>query len=88
MEWLKRVVPKDKLVFVSVKDGWGGICEALGCEVPRDVEFPRINDDKGIDAFAKKHNVRGLIRWAGIITMIVAVVSIEMQLLSDRYRFF
>jgi hypothetical protein len=87
MEWLERVVPKEKLVFVNVKDGWEGICKALGCEVPKDVAFPRINDSKAIDATAKKHIMRGLIRWAGIIAVIVAVASIGMRLFSDRESF-
>jgi hypothetical protein len=84
MEWLERVVPKEKLVFVNVKDGWRGICKALGCEVPKDV---RINDGKATDAIAKKHIMRGLIRWAGIIAVIVAVASIGMRLFSDRESF-
>lgn len=73
IELLKRTVPGDRLVFVSVKDGWEPLCKALGKEFPS-VPFPRINDSDAIDAFAKKHLVRGLVRWAWILSG-VAVAS-------------
>ncbi|GAB1205097.1 hypothetical protein APSETT445_003766 [Aspergillus pseudonomiae] len=60
LEWLKEVVPADQLVFFSVKDGWGPLCEALGKEVPTDIPFPRVNDSKAIDRVAEYHIKRGL----------------------------
>ena len=73
--WLKRVVPKDRLIFFDVKDGWEPLCKALDKKVPDGVPFPRINDGEAIDAFAKKHLQRGLTRWAVIIAAGVAVVA-------------
>lgn len=67
IELLKRTVPEDRLFFVSVKDGWEPLCKALGKEIPS-VPFPRINDGEAIDAFAKKHVGRGLIRWVWILS--------------------
>ena len=74
--WLKEVVPEDRLVFFDVKDGWEPLCKALGKEVPDGVPFPRINDGEAIDRFAKKHVRRGLVRWAGMVAGVVAVVAI------------
>ncbi|PIG80201.1 NAD dependent epimerase/dehydratase [Aspergillus arachidicola] len=74
IEWLKEVVPADRLVFFSVKDGWGPLCKALGKEVPKDIPFPRINDSKAIDRVAEYHIKRGLVRWAVVFT-VVGVLS-------------
>jgi hypothetical protein len=60
IELLKKTVHEDRLVFVSVKDGWEEpLCKALGKEIPS-VPFPNINDGDAIDSFAKKHLGRGL----------------------------
>lgn len=67
IEWLKKTVPEDRLVFFDVKDGWEPLCQALGKEVPKDVPFPRVNDSEAIEKTAQYHIRRGLFRWAVII---------------------
>ncbi len=62
IEWLKEIVPADRLIFFDVRDGWGPLCSVLGKEVP-DTPFPKINDGEAIDRFAKKVVQRGLLRW-------------------------
>lgn len=75
VEYLKRVVPEDRLVFYDVKEGWGPLSRVLGKEVP-DLEFPRINDGKAIEELTKKFVVKGLIRWGAVgLTVGVGVVS-------------
>jgi hypothetical protein len=69
VEYLKRVVPEDRLVWYDVRDGWEPLCKVLGKEVPEQ-EFPRINDGKAIDELAKRMIVRGLGRWAVVIASI------------------
>lgn len=78
--WLKETVPKDRLVFFDVKDGWKPLCKALGKEVPDGVPFPQINDGEAIDRFAKKHVQRGLARWAGIVAVAVVVMAVVLVL--------
>lgn len=73
VEYLKRVVPKDKLLFFNVKEGWEPLCKALGKQVP-DVPFPRINDGEAIDRLAKKMVTKGLVRWSAIAITIGAAV--------------
>jgi len=76
MAYLQRVVPADRLVFVDVKDGWEPLCRALGVQVPRDVEFPRINDSEAIARRAEELVREGLKRWAvGFGAVGVAVVA-------------
>lgn len=65
--YLERTVPKDKLVYFDVKDGWEPLCKALNVPVPEGVEFPRINDGKAIETFAAKQVRRGLQRWALVV---------------------
>lgn len=76
IDWLKEVVPPERLVFFDVKDGWGPLCKALGEEVPDGIAFPRINDGEAIDRFAIKHVQRGLVRWAGIVAVVVTVIAV------------
>lgn len=73
---LTKIVPPHKLVFFDVKDGWEPLCMALGKDIPKDVPFPRINDGKAIDHWAKKHVQRGLARWFSIVSVLVAVTAL------------
>ena len=73
MEYLKRVVPKEKLVFFDVRDGWEPLCKVLRKEVP-DVPFPRINDSRAIDELTRRMVLKGLGRWAMILGTIGAGV--------------
>ncbi|RAH81604.1 putative NAD dependent epimerase/dehydratase [Aspergillus japonicus CBS 114.51] len=70
LEWLKEVVPADRLVFFDVRDGWEPLCRALGKEVPQGIPFPRINDSKAIDRVAEYHIKRGLLRWAVAVAVV------------------
>lgn len=42
-EWIRSLVPKDKLLEYEVSSGWGPLCEFLGEDVP-DEPFPRGNE--------------------------------------------
>lgn len=66
IEHLKKVVPKEKLFFYDVRDGWEPLCAILGVPVPKDVPFPKLNDAQAMEAFMKKSMQRGLMAWAGI----------------------
>jgi len=72
IEHLKKVVPKEKLFFYDVRDGWEPLCAILGVPVPKDVPFPKLNDAQAMEAFMKKSMQRGLMAWAGIALTIGA----------------
>ncbi|KAJ4415381.1 hypothetical protein N0V82_007376 [Gnomoniopsis sp. IMI 355080] len=74
LEYLKEVVPKDKLFYYSVKDGWGPLCEILDVPIP-DEPFPRLNDAKDFQIMFQKLALQGLIRWAVVLGGIVAVIA-------------
>lgn len=69
IDWMREVVPEDKLFFVDVKDGWGPLCEALGVPVPEDIEFPNINDGKSIEDFAARQVGKGVVAWLKILAL-------------------
>lgn len=62
MDYLRRVVPREKLVTYSVKDGWGPLCEVLRKEVP-DEPFPRANDSQVVEELFGRMVRQGLLRW-------------------------
>lgn len=73
--WLEEIVPKEKLFFVDVKDGWGPICTALDLEVP-DVPFPRLNDVGEVEEHFRKQAVKGLQRWAMFFGAVAGVIGV------------
>ncbi|KAF2503252.1 hypothetical protein BU16DRAFT_34244 [Lophium mytilinum] len=75
MEYLKKVVPEEKLVFFDVRDGWGPLCDALGVDVP-ETEFPNSNDGQAIEEFAKRQVLAGLVAWGWILGGIAAVAGV------------
>ncbi|WPH00650.1 Hypothetical protein R9X50_00348000 [Acrodontium crateriforme] len=66
-EWLRSVVPPEKLFFVDLKDGWDPICRALGTPVPVNVPFPRLNDGAALEKTMKELAVQGILRWITIL---------------------
>ena len=40
---VQEEVPPDRLLVFRVQEGWGPLCEFLGCEVP-DEPFPHLNE--------------------------------------------
>lgn len=80
IERLKKVVPKDRLVFLDLRDGWEPLCRALDLPVPTDVPFPRINDSEAMDSFAKYHVGRGIKRWMMIFAVVGGAAAAAMAL--------
>lgn len=79
-EYLRRVVPEERLHFFDVKDGWGPLCEILGVEVP-DVPFPHENDWESLQG-----SVRGLVLQAMVVwAVLVAGVAVLVRVLVSRY---
>lgn len=70
-EWLREVVPADKLFFVDVKEGWAPLCRALDVPVPEGVEYPRLNDGKDMEDLFKAFAVEGLKGWGMVLGAVV-----------------
>ncbi|KAJ7138649.1 hypothetical protein C8R46DRAFT_1361717 [Mycena filopes] len=50
-EYVRSLVPRDRLLEFDVKEGWGPLCNFLGKEVP-DQSFPRLFDTAAFQKFA------------------------------------
>ncbi|KAI1810195.1 P-loop containing nucleoside triphosphate hydrolase protein [Poronia punctata] len=68
--FLKEHVPPEKLIFFDVRDGWGPLCNALGCDVPKGIDFPRTNDTKAMEDIARSEIRTGLVRWSVLLATI------------------
>lgn len=66
IEYLKKVVPEERLIWYDVKEGWEPLSKVLGKEVP-DVEFSRINDGKAIEDLARRMILGGLMWWGLVL---------------------
>jgi hypothetical protein len=53
-EMIRKVTPKERLLDFKLGDGWEPLCEFLGKEVPKGIEFPRINDKED---FKRRSNI-------------------------------
>lgn len=76
MAWLEKHVPKQKLFFYDVKDGWEPLCKILGVPVPEDVPFPRLNDAKAIETAFRNWSLQGIGMWLLLVVALVALMSI------------
>lgn len=65
MEHVERVVPRGKLHYYDVREGWEPLCRILGKPVP-DVPFPHINDAESAEKVFVDCLKVALLYWAGI----------------------
>jgi hypothetical protein len=72
VRYLESTVPPGKLVWYDVRDGWEPLCKELKVGIAEGIEFPRVNDGKAIEEFAKAQVRKGMIRWM-VVTACVAV---------------
>ncbi|OQV10477.1 hypothetical protein CLAIMM_14468 [Cladophialophora immunda] len=72
MEYVKRVVPPERLWFYDIKQGWGPLCKILDCDVPN-VPFPRVNDAEATDRIIRTQIQRGMLAWTGAGAVVVVV---------------
>jgi hypothetical protein len=82
MQHLKKVVPKDRLFFFDVSDGWEPLCQMLEVPVPKGVAFPRLNDAAAMEGFIKARIKQGLMIWAAIFL----IAGVVLSLAAGRYR--
>jgi hypothetical protein len=66
--YIRRVVPKERLLEMELGQGWGPLCEFLGKPTPKDVPFPMLNEATALVALHRKWMQRGALAWLGIFT--------------------
>jgi Sulfotransferase domain len=78
IDWLKRIVPSERLCFFDVKDGWEPLCKILNVPVP-DEPFPIINEKAAMKELDKVMMARVYARWGMIFGgTVVAIVGLMM----------
>ncbi|OIW25589.1 hypothetical protein CONLIGDRAFT_554094, partial [Coniochaeta ligniaria NRRL 30616] len=50
----------------KAEDGWVPLCRFLGKDVPKDKEFPRLNERRDVEVIKRILIVRGLLTWAAL----------------------
>ncbi|KAM3421675.1 hypothetical protein BST61_g2060 [Cercospora zeina] len=73
-EEIKRLVPRENLLVMNVKEGWKPLCEFLDVEKP-EWEFPQVNsaEDFGNNTAKMIDHFGGLIMWNMAKTIIPAI---------------
>lgn len=71
MEYVKRVVSREKLLIFDVREGWEPLCQFLDIPVPtledgRILPFPKVNDGKARDKVIRTLYILGYASWLGI----------------------
>ncbi|WQF80827.1 hypothetical protein CDEST_05841 [Colletotrichum destructivum] len=64
-DYLRKVVPKEKLHFYTLGSGWGPLCEILGVPVPA-IPFPHCNRGDDIRRTYRNFMFAGAAAWTGI----------------------
>jgi hypothetical protein len=81
MEYIKRVVPAERLWHYDIKDGWEPLCKILECDVPN-VPFPHVNDAEATDKLVKRIIQRGIMAWAGVVVGAAPLLAVAWSLLT------
>lgn len=86
LAYLEDVVPKEKLFYYSVKDGWAPLCEILEVPIP-DEPFPRLNDSKDFQIMFQNLALQGLLRWAAVLVGSIVVVVVTSLISPHVWRY-
>ncbi|KAI8632921.1 P-loop containing nucleoside triphosphate hydrolase protein [Xylariaceae sp. FL1651] len=68
-EWVRSLVPKDRLLEMDLAGGWEPLCKFLGKPIP-DEPFPRLNDREHRDKYMRSMLYQAGAAWAGVIVTV------------------
>ena len=83
--YLERVVPKERLYYFHVKDGWGPLCKILEREVPG-IPFPHLNESGAIQSILDEKVNLGLWWWAILLGTIAVILSLAITVIRSLPR--
>ncbi|KAH7397497.1 hypothetical protein BKA64DRAFT_672001 [Cadophora sp. MPI-SDFR-AT-0126] len=75
-DYVRRVVPEEKLFFFNVKDGWEPLCKILNCPVP-DEPFPRANDGQAMQEFFENMVKAAVVRWGQMAVLSAVCIAMS-----------
>ncbi|RYO99927.1 hypothetical protein DL764_006668 [Monosporascus ibericus] len=85
-DWVRSVVPKEKLLEMGLGDGWAPLCKFLGVPVPNE-PFPRANDTDAAAKYAKRVFATLAQVWLGIFSVSGVVAYSVIRLYKERSLF-
>ncbi|KAJ2976520.1 hypothetical protein NQ176_g4908 [Zarea fungicola] len=81
IEYVKRVVPKERLHFVSLHDGWRPICEALDKPIPEE-PFPRTNESGAVSKVVSNLLLKALLIWIMLLSTLGTMIYLALLFLN------
>ncbi|RYP69181.1 hypothetical protein DL769_005349 [Monosporascus sp. CRB-8-3] len=85
-DWVRSIVPKEKLLEMELGDGWAPLCKFLGVPVP-DEPFPRANDTDAVARYAENVFKTLAQVWLGIFSVSGIVAYSVFRLYKGRSLF-
>jgi hypothetical protein len=82
-DYIKGIVPPEKLLVFNVKQGWKPLCEFLGVPV-REVPFPNVNDTTAINRILGAFQTVGMLLWAATLGGSAALFFFSLKLIARR----
>lgn len=79
-ENVRSLVPKERLLEFSIKDGWEPLCKFLGDPVPQGTKFPHVNDNSDFVARSRRRN-RNQMKNVALRYALIAVISVAVWFL-------
>lgn len=74
INWVKKIVPPERLHFFDVKEGWEPLCKILDLPIP-DQPFPRANEQAAMKELARELQWQVLYRWGMILAGLCIAVG-------------
>jgi len=81
--YIQRVVPKERLLIMSVKDGWAPLCKFLDKPVPEE-PYPHANEAAAIAKILPQMMKETAMVWAAIFAATGVGVYAGMQWWASR----
>lgn len=73
---IRAAVPKERLLVYELGSGWEPLCKFLGKEVPKDVDFPHVNEAEVLQSAFEVVFTKAIKRSARNVSVIVAVAAV------------
>lgn len=77
-DYVKRVVPKDRLNWIELSEGWAPLCKILDKPIP-DEPFPRANDSEAVDETARYVFRKTATVWMGLAMALVILCYVGLR---------
>ncbi|KAH9906953.1 P-loop containing nucleoside triphosphate hydrolase protein [Xylariomycetidae sp. FL2044] len=82
-DWVKSLVPPERLLVMDLKEGWEPICGFLGKPIP-DESFPQVNEAAEADKIGMSIFGKLILIWLGLFSSAGVGVYASVQILRNK----